>query len=94
MDCNAGPRKSVRGSEWEPSMVEICILAIWAAQQLHRFLRFKSIAIWPLQVVLPGGLLLPPPEVQFGVVGVWDIPDEAGCAAAVLLDEAFFKAQL
>jgi len=57
-------------------------------------LRFKSIAIWPLQVVLPGGPLLPPPEVQFGVVGVWDIPDEAGCAAAVLLDEAFFKAQL
>lgn len=33
--------------------------------------------VWWKFVVLPGGLLLPPPEVQFGVVGVWDIPDEA-----------------
>lgn len=28
------------------------------------------------EVVLPGGLLLPPPEIHFGVVGVWDIPDD------------------
>ena len=90
MDCNhAGPRKSFRGSEWESSMVEICVLAYLgglsssAAPQIVAFSRVGVVRcisptpFWPLlQVVLPGGLLLPPPEVQFGVVGVWDIPDE------------------
>lgn len=28
-------------------------------------------------IVLPGGPMLPPPEVDFGVVAVWDVPDDA-----------------
>ncbi|CAE7632140.1 unnamed protein product, partial [Symbiodinium sp. CCMP2456] len=28
-------------------------------------------------IVLPGGPMLPPPEVDFGVVAVWDVPDDS-----------------
>ena len=45
--------------------------------------------LWKLshiEVVLPGGLLLPPPEVNFGVVGIWDIPeDQAQGSSSVTL---------
>ena len=39
-------------------------------------------------MVLPGGLLLPPPEVNFGVVGIWDIPeDQVQGSSSVTLSE-------
>lgn len=47
--------------------------------------------LWKLshiEVVLPGGLLLPPPEVNFGVVGIWDIPeDQAQGSSSVTLSK-------
>ena len=33
--------------------------------------------VWWKFVLVPGSFLLPPPEIQFGVVGIWDIPQEA-----------------